>query len=592
MPKGSATKSQRDVPENFYRPDHGRSLNWYVRLVPPTALKGRPGVKEFRKSTGTADLRRAKVVGAHLIAEKRAEWDKLLATAKPSPAEPQVLTPERVEHICARRLYQWMHVDDLWRYKGAGLDDKAHIGLTQLYQATDQSMRSVLARGRSSPEWDRTLQVLDDWCEQMDSPVSRTDPRYPQLVRQFAEVELEATRRVMSRNRGEGAPSPEEPRPVGACLSALSEPYREFKRQRSGGKHTGTSVHVWLKLIDHLGDVPLSAVKAADLFEFLEARMRAPVKPWSMKHAHGLVKRTLREVFALARTRGLLEGANPVDDLDVLPSLTPKEEKARRKPRHPFTDSQLSTLFASDWYRPDATRWRGKMATDLGARYWVPLVCMFHGNRVREVLQLVASDVAVRQGVAVVQFREEMDGEQAAMLAAGVVRSLKNDPSRRVVPLHPTLLSLGFAEYVEQRRSEAGANALLFPSSIPKPGGKAPMLGRAYEQAFLRHARDGLAFGRGFGNHSFRHQLEDRIRDAQRPGHQWPAGMAQAYTGRKRVRRQDVGHIEVEGSESAYGRGHGPAALRDYLKTLAFDAVTLPPPYEKWLPAIRTKPAR
>ena len=59
--------------------------------------------------------------------------------------------------------------------------------------------------------------------------------------------------------------------------------------------------------------------------------------------------------------------------------------------------------------------------------------------------------------------------------------------------------------------------------------------------------------------------------------------MAQAYTGRKRVRRQDVGHIEVEGSESAYGRGHGPAALRDYLKTLKFDAVTLPPPYAYWL---------
>ncbi|MFG6490280.1 hypothetical protein ACG04R_26650 [Roseateles sp. BYS78W] len=571
------------MPENFYRPDHGRSLNWYVRLVPPTALKGHPGVREFRKSTGTADLRRAKTIGALLIAEKRSEWDRLLAAAKPACASPQPLTPELIEHICARRLYQWMHIDDLGRYEGAGHDDKSHAALTQLCQATDKSMRSVLARGKSAPEWEATLQVLDDWCEQIKLMVIRTDPRYPQLVRQFAEVELEATRRVLNRNQGEGAPSPEEPRPVGACLSALSEPYRDFKRQRSGGKHTGTSVHVWLKLIDHLGDVPLGAVKASDLFEFLEARMRAPVKPWSMKHAHGFVKRTLREVFALARTRGLLEGANPVDDLDVLPSLTSKEEKARRKPRHPFTDSQLSTLFASDWYRPDSTRWRGKMATDLGARYWVPLVCMFHGNRVREVLQLVASDVAVQQGVSVVQFREEMDGEQAAMLAAGVVRSLKNDPSRRVVPLHPTLLALGFGEYVEQRRSQAGANALLFPSSIPKPGGKAPMLGRAYEQAFLRHARDGLAFGRGFGNHSFRHQLEDRIRDAQRPGHQWPAGMAQAYTGRMRVRSQDAGRIEVEGSEAAYGRGHSPAALRDYLKTLAFDAVTLPPPYASWL---------
>ncbi|KQZ34310.1 hypothetical protein [Massilia sp. Root1485] len=571
------------MPEHFYRPDHGRTLNWYVRLVPPIALKGHPDVKEFRKSTGTADLRRAKVVGAQLIAEKRAEWEKLLASAKPAMAAPQVLTLEQVEHICARRLYHWMHIDDLGRYHGTGHDDASLAALTQLCQVTDASMRSALSRGQSSPDWKEAMDMLDFWCEQMGSPVNRTDPHYPQLVRKFAEVDIEGARRVLSRNRGEGAPSPAEPRPVGACLSAITEQYREYKRQNSGGKHTGTSVNVWLKLIEHLGDVPLNAVKASDLFKFLEVRMRAPIKPWSMKHAHGLVRRTLREVFALARTRGLLDGANPVDDLDILPTLTAKEEKARRKPRYPFSDTQLSVLFQSEWYRPDSTSWRGKMATDLGARYWVPLVCMFHGNRVREVLQLVASDVAVRGGVPVIHFREEMEGEQAAMLAAGVVRSLKNDPTQRIVPLHPTLLALGFAEFVEQRRQEAGPNAMLFPSSLPKPDGKAPMLGRAYEQAFLRHAREGLAFGHGYGNHSFRHQLEDRIRDAQRPGHQWPAGMAQAYTGRKKVRKQDIGAIEVEGSESAYGRGHGPASMLAYLSTLAFDAVKLPPPYETWL---------
>lgn len=571
------------MPEHFYRPEHGRTLNWYVRLVPPTSLKGHPDVKEFRKSTGTADLRRAKVVGAQLIAEKRAEWEKLLASVKPAMAAPQVLTLEQVEHICARRLYHWMHIDDLGRYEGAGHDDASLAALTQLCQVTDTSMRSILARGKSSPDWEDTLVLLDDWCEQMGSPVSRTDPRYPQLVRKFAEVDIDGAQRILSRNRGENAPSPAEPRPVSACLSAITEQYREYKRQHSGGKHTGTSVNVWLKLIEHLGDVPLNAVKASDLFEFLEVRMRAPIKPWSMKYSHGVVKRTLREVFALARTRGLLDSVNPVDDLDILPTLTAKEEKARRKPRYPFSDSQLSTLFQSEWYGPGSARWRGKMRADLGARYWVPLVCLFHGNRVREVLQLVASDVSAHGGVPVIHFREEMEGEQAAMLAAGVARSLKNDPTQRIVPLHPTLLALGFVEFVEQRRQEAGPNAMLFPSSLPEPGGKAPMLGRAYEQAFLRYVRDELGFGHGFGNHSFRHQLEDRIRDAQRPGHKWPAGMSQAYTGRKKVRKQDVEDIEVEGSESVYGRGHGPASMLAYLATLAFDAVKLPPSYETWL---------
>jgi hypothetical protein len=142
---------------------------------------------------------------------------------------------------------------------------------------------------------------------------------------------------------------------------------------------------------------------------------------------------------------------------------------------------------------------------------------------------------------------------------------------------------LGFIAFVEQRRQSHGEQAMLFPSSLPTPGGKTPILGRAYEQAFLRHVRDELAFGRGYGNHSFRHQLEDRIRDAQRPGHQWPAGMAQAYTGRKRLRSQDVGRIETEGSESGYGRGHGPALLLEYVKTLSFEGVTLPPAFAEWM---------
>jgi hypothetical protein len=291
------------VPENFYRPQHGRTLNWYVRLIPPIALKGRPGVREFRKSTGTADLRRAKTIGARLIAEKRAEWDQVLSKAKGPGAGLQVLTTELVEHICARRLYHWMRIDDLGRFEGQGHDDRSQAALTQLCHATDKSMRSVLARGKAAPDWATTLDVLDVWCMQMDSPVSRTDPRYPQLVRQFAEVELEATGRVSRRNQGEPAATPEAPSPVGACLGAMTELYRDFKKQHSSGKHAGTSVHVWSKLIDHLGDVPLSAVKAPDLYEFLEVRMRAPVKPWSMQHAHGLVKRTLREIFALGCAR-------------------------------------------------------------------------------------------------------------------------------------------------------------------------------------------------------------------------------------------------------------------------------------------------
>lgn len=583
-----ATRNQSEVPENFYRPKHGRSLNWYVRLVPPRALQGIPSVTEFRKSTGTADLRRAKAIGARLIAEKRAEWEGLMIKISGSVTEPRILTAELIEHICARRLYQWMRLDDEVRFEGQGYDEAARDKLNQIAQVTEQAMRSVVARGKASTEWGEVLDVIDHWCEQMECPVERTDPSYTKLVRAFVEVERDAVNRLIQRNEGVSAATPVKPAPIGATLSVMTELYREHKRQSSGVKHLGTSVNVWSRLITHIGDVQLSSVKASDLYEFFEARMRSADDSWSMTHTHGFVKRTLREVFALARTRGLLEGRNPVDDMEVMPSLTAKEERARKKPRYPFSDAQLTSLFASEWYRRDSRRWRGKMGTDLGARYWVPLVCLFHGNRVREVLQLVASDVGTRGKVPVVHFRAELDGEQADLTDSGATRSVKNEATERVVPLHPTLCKLGFVEFVKQRRQADGEHAMLFPSSLPAPGGKTPILGRAYEQAFLRYVRDELGFGRGFGNHSFRHQLEDRIRDAQRPGCQWPAGMVQAYTGRKRVRGQDAGRVAAEGSESAYGRGHTPAVLLQYIETLGFADVALPPAFAAWLSVSKT----
>lgn len=576
-----ATLNQKDVPENFYRPQNGRTLNWYVRLVPPLALKGIPGVCEYRKSTGTADLRRAKTVGAQLIADKRAEWEQILSKHK-TTVSLRVLSTELVKHICAQRLYHWMRIDDEARVDGDGYTYTQLSEFTRLCEVTEKSMRSILARGKSSSDWGDALDIIDFWCNQIDTPVHRSDPLYTRLVHQFAEVEVEGATRVIRRFNGEAVNTPVKPEAIGASLSAMTDLYREYKLQSSGGKHVGTSTHVWIKLIEHLGDISLSNVTGHDIYEFLGARMRAPIKPWSMGHAHGFVRRTLREVFALARTKGLLKTSNPIDDLELLPMLSLKEEASRKRPRLPFTDIQLSTIFTSAWYQIDAQNWKGKMARDLGARYWVPLVCLVHGNRVTEVLQLIASDFGLQEGMPTIHFQTDVEGGHEDMQAAGVSRSLKNGATQRIVPLHPLLIELGFVEFLEERRKDDGENALLFPSSLPVLGGKTPIIGRAYEQAFLRFVRDKLEFGRGYGNHSFRHQLEDRIRDAQKPGQVWPAGLALAYTGRSRVRDDDLVVIKKEGSAKGYGRGHKPAMMLEYITTLSFDGIKLPPAFKDW----------
>ena len=145
------------------------------------------------------------------------------------------------------------------------------------------------------------------------------------------------------------------------------------------------------------------------------------------------------------------------------------------------------------------------------------------------------------------------------------------------------MLELGFLEFVENRRALGGTDALLFPSSEPQPSGENYKLGRAYEQSFLRYVRDKLGFGKGFGNHSYRHQFEDRLRDCQATKGLWPGGMSQQLAGRTRTRELDRDFVAKEGSEALYGNGYSISALAPYYQKVDFADVTFPPPYLIWL---------
>lgn len=593
MPKTYAKKGQElTVPKYFYQPKNSRV--WYIRIVPPKHMKHAVSEAEFRKSTGQADLKRAIPIGMTLVAEKLREWDALSRATKGITAKLTILTKGLIETICSVRLYSWMRTDDDERE--AGLTDQQLAENDNFCELTDTTMRAVLAQGPASTRWAEVVESVLDWSLVMGYALDLSDPLFPQLVREFAKTEKEANRRIATRNQGDDAETPPAPVNNGKTLSSITEEFRAHKATKADAKHVGTVLNAWRLFINHCGDIAFDSIKPLHVFDFMFARMSAETKPWSEKRAKTFGKRALREVFGFARTKGLMTISNPVDDLEAFPSLSKEEETARKKPRLPFTTEQLNALFRSPWYDPNEVNlFRGKMRTDLGARYWVPLIGLFHGNRVREAVQLVASDFGLIGDLFVVTFRTELDqadedGSAGQARRTGTaaanelqkLRSLKNKATSRTIPVHPRLVELGIADFVKKRRKESGANALLFPSSMPEGGGSAPKLGRAYEQAFLRFVRDGLAFGAGYGNHSFRHQLEDRIRIAQATTGVWPPGLGQQYSGRKRTRPADREVLLAEGSEADYGNGYPSAAILPYVKKLDFSTIDLPQPFTTW----------
>jgi integrase len=427
----------------------------------------------------------------------------------------------------------------------------------------------------------RGYQLIDDSGEDLQ----RLTYRFLRAAQTGCEI-------LAKRQRGEFADSPDlatpvlpaawesDVRPASKKLSApkLSAVTPLYKKQleTKDAKSQSTSMSWWMRFAEFCKDKPLAEVSTSDVFSFFEHRLNAEVKPWTMGYS-SLVRRGLGEAFAIAKTMGLC-AHNPALELEVMPKIRASEEKKRGKPRYPYSVPQLNILFKSDWYDPASTNWRGKMKLDLGARYWVPLLCLYHGFRIREPLQLSVSDIVI-EDVALLKIQAEESQEDEAGLPE---KRLKNDATKRTVPIHPTLLELGFLSFVEGARAR-GPNSPLFPSSVPEKGSQRPMWGRAYEQRFVPLVRDTLGFGPGFGNHSFRHTLEDCVRDTQYRSGTWPAGLVPFYTGRLLPRAEDRGIILEVGSEVDYGNRGNPNLMLPWIARIHYPGLELPDQFDFWL---------
>ena len=94
--------------------------------------------------------------------------------------------------------------------------------------------------------------------------------------------------------------------------------------------------------------------------------------------------------------------------------------------------------------------------------YWVPLLCLYEGLRVSEGSQLYTNDVIEVDGVPCLSVigdaSDDEDGDDVPTTrrsakparSADEYRRLKNPSSRRIVPIHPRLIELGFLDFVRR----------------------------------------------------------------------------------------------------------------------------------------------
>jgi len=170
-----------------------------------------------------------------------------------------------------------------------------------------------------------------------------------------------------------------------------------------------------------------------------------------------------------------------------------EDRVADHEKRDPFQREQLKTLF-------HAAPWDGSLDRDgpKAGKFWIPLLCLFHGLRLGEAAGMHVDDVTEREGLPVFQLRA-FNG-----------RSSKTKGSRGVLPMHPELIRMGFLAFVAKRR--AAGSVTLFPDVRTNANGK---VGAKTGEWFAELVRAHGFTGTKLGMHSFRHNFEDRLREAE-----------------------------------------------------------------------------
>jgi len=126
-------------------------------------------------------------------------------------------------------------------------------------------------------------------------------------------------------------------------------------------------------------------------------------------------------------------------DMNPFIGMKIKQKKSARDERDRYSEKELKVIFSKQNYLHYTNVETGRYAN-----YWVPLIAVFTGMRVNEIASLYLDNVSQIGGNHrgkrwCIDVLEETNRPN---------KRLKNLSSRRIVPIHDTILELGFIDYL------------------------------------------------------------------------------------------------------------------------------------------------
>ena len=233
-------------------------------------------------------------------------------------------------------------------------------------------------------------------------------------------------------------------------------------------------------------------------------------------------------------TAGIRNGKLP-DSANPFVGVSPPKTKSKAPKRRAFTQEEACMIL-------------GRARAETGFLRWLPWVCCLTGARLTEVCQSVRADVTEIDGVPVLRIYDE-GGDDGAE-----VRSIKNEDSRRDIPIHPALIAEGFLTYV----AGLPLGSPLFPDAKPDAnfGQRSVTAGKRLGRWMKTEL--GIRDPRISPNHSWRH---------------WFTGACRGVQMNPEVRSALTGHSAKMDESAGYGDG-----MKSFIHVLAAAMAKVPCP--------------
>lgn len=344
----------------------------------------------------------------------------------------------------------------------------------------------------------------------------------------IARAKLDASSMISLSLEAEQRVKPQKRAPAGIRSHSLVELASHWKALQVRHPKTCRELDAIVgRFAAHCGEKSVEAIRKSDFTKYRDQLLK-----------DGRSTKTAEKHLAMLATlfasgvEGLWIPTNPALGVRV------RHDRGAKKPRVPFSIDDLKKIFASPVYvanhRPAACSGE--------AAFWLPILALYTGARLGELGQLRREDVQLRGDIPVFHITDEHEGAR-----------LKSASSRRVVPVHPELVRIGFLDFANV------AGEKLFPALKPDVAG---VLTGLWSKWWGRYMRTTIGItDRRKTFHSFRHGFKDACREASVD---------------EAVHDALTGHVGKSGVGRSYGSGSYPLRpLADAICKVEFPGLDL-----------------